>query len=65
MDQRYKDFGPVYGVYLFFKPQLVVGDVDMLKDILVRDWHVFADRMSGLKTGDDVADSFLISVSGN
>ena len=65
MDQRYKKYGPVYGMYLFFMPQLVVGDVDMLKDILVRDWHVFADRQNGRKTGDPIIDRFLTSLTGN
>ena len=65
MDQRYNKYGQVYGMYLFYTPQLVVGDVDMLKDLLVRDWHVFADRTSGLKTGDPIMDKFLTSLSGN
>ena len=65
MDSRYNKYGPVYGMYMLLTPQLVVGDPEMLKDILVRDWHVFADRTKGRKSGDEVTDNFLTALSGN
>lgn len=52
-------------MFMFFIPQLVIGDPDMLKDILVRDWHVFADRQHGRKSGNPIIDSFLTALSGN
>lgn len=42
----------------------MAGDPDMIKDIFVRDWHVFADRTTGKKSGDPVFDNFLTVKSG-
>ena len=64
MESRRKKYGPVHGLYRGTKPQLVLGDPDMLKDALVRDWHAFADRRGGGKDGNHVTDNFLTSLSG-
>ena len=39
---------PVFGLYLRSTPLLVVNDLDLIKDILIRDFSLFADR--GLNT---------------
>lgn len=65
LDDRWKQYGPVHGMYRKLKPQLVIGDTDMLKDVLVRDWHVFADRRGDSRDGNAITDNFLTSISGN
>lgn len=65
MDDRYKKYGQLYAMYMFSIPQLVVADPDMIKDILVRDWHIFADRVHGRRTGDNITDNFMTNLSGN
>ncbi|GFR77108.1 thromboxane A synthase [Elysia marginata] len=37
-------YGPVVGVYFMRRPMLVVSDVNMLKQILVTDFHNFTNR---------------------
>ena len=64
LDSRWRKYGPVHGTYRGSKPQLVLGDPDMLKDALVRDWHVFADRRGGSKDGNRITDNFLVTLSG-
>lgn len=35
---------PFVGIYLFFRPALLVRDVDLVRNILVKDFEHFADR---------------------
>ena len=45
MDEYYKKYGRLYKMYLFGKvPCLVVGDPEMVKDILVKEFDSFSDR---------------------
>lgn len=39
-----KKYGRVFGVYSGYIPVLVVGDPEILKDILIRNFHMFSDR---------------------
>ncbi|CAL1538784.1 unnamed protein product [Lymnaea stagnalis] len=39
-------YGRVYGIYFFRHPALVVTDPELMKQILVRDFNSFRDRMS-------------------
>ncbi|XP_025103410.1 cytochrome P450 3A5-like [Pomacea canaliculata] len=39
-----KQFGHVYGTFFVLKPMVVVSDLDILKEILVKDFNNFADR---------------------
>src|SRR5699024_6522675 len=36
--------GKVYGTYLLFSPTLTVADPDIIKQVLVKDFNIFADR---------------------
>ncbi|CAH3190591.1 unnamed protein product [Porites evermanni] len=47
--ERYKKYGKVYGSYLFREPFLVVGDLDMVKEILVKEFPKFHDRKAVLE----------------
>lgn len=64
LTDRQKKFGGVYGTFQGFQPQLVISDPEMIKDILIRDWHVFADRTGGIKSGNPIVDNFLTALSG-
>jgi len=42
----YKKYGKVYGMYFFRLPFLMVGDPDMIKEILIKEFPKFHDRRS-------------------
>lgn len=41
--------GPFGGMYIFTKPILLVTDLDLIKQILVKDFHVFPNRQHHVK----------------
>ncbi|XP_077564655.1 cytochrome P450 3A13-like [Haemaphysalis longicornis] len=50
--ERYQKFGRVFGIYEGGKPTLVVADPDLVKQILVKDCHVFPNgRLLQAKDG--------------
>lgn len=44
MDQWKAEFGDVYGYFVGMKPYVVVGDLDMVQQVLIRDFHKFVNR---------------------
>lgn len=64
MTRNWNKYGSVHGLYRGIVPHLVVGDPDMLKDVLVRNWTTFADRRGGCVDGNPITDNFLVSLSG-
>lgn len=45
MDTKWtKQYGKVFGTYLFTLPEIIVSDVDLLKQLLVKDFHNFTNR---------------------
>lgn len=64
LTDRQKEFGSVYGTFQGLQPQLVISDPEMIKDIFIRDWHAFADRSGGMKSGNPIVDNFLTALSG-
>ncbi|XP_073813636.1 probable cytochrome P450 6a21 [Musca autumnalis] len=42
--QRFKGTGPFAGFYWFFKPAVFVLEPDLIKHILIKDFHNFSDR---------------------
>ena len=59
MSECSKKYGSVYGVYRGTVPHLIIGDPEMLKDVMVGDWQVFADRRGGCIDGNPITDNFL------
>lgn len=57
--------GRIYGMYEGRRPTLVIGDPDVLRDIMIKDFHFFTDRRD-LSTGrdDDVAQHMLQLLNG-
>ena len=43
-------YGPVVGVFFMRRPMLVINDVNMLKQILITDFHNFTNRGVGAKS---------------
>ncbi|XP_020604908.1 cytochrome P450 3A8-like [Orbicella faveolata] len=44
--ELYKKYGKVFGLYFFRQPFLMVGDPDMIKEILIKEFPKFHDRLS-------------------
>lgn len=65
MEEEWEKYGPIYGVYNQMQPQLVLGDPECIKDVLIRDWNVFQDRQGLSKDGNPITDNFLPALSGN
>ncbi|KAF8781602.1 Cytochrome P450 3A24 like protein [Argiope bruennichi] len=57
------ELGRVFGGFEGTKPNLVVNDPDLLRDVLVKDFHVFPYRRL-IPTGDPIADSMVTVVTG-
>ncbi|GBM46364.1 Cytochrome P450 3A8 [Araneus ventricosus] len=56
--------GRVYGTFEGSKPVVIVTDPDLLRDILVKDFHVFPYRRVS-NIGDPVADSVVMNLTGD
>ncbi|XP_035726462.1 cytochrome P450 6k1-like [Vespa mandarinia] len=48
-----RDDDPYIGFYIFHKPALMIRDMRLIKQILVKDFNVFSDRMFGGKNEKD------------
>lgn len=60
---HYREYGGVYGIYEMSKPVLVIGDPELLKTILIRDFSFFMNRRDRGK--HPVAKFFLTQLKGN
>lgn len=62
--KNYETYGRVYGSYQGIVPTLVVGDPDLLSDVLVKDFKAFSDRTEAQKVGNDVWKKLIMNLSG-
>ncbi|GFQ94491.1 cytochrome P450 3A18 [Trichonephila clavata] len=58
-----KEHGRVAGTFEGSSPSVMVAEPDLLRDILVKDFHIFPYR-NPMKTGDDIADKMVSTVIG-
>lgn len=42
--EQQQKYGKIYGYYQFFSKGLVINDPDLVRDIMVRDFHIFPDH---------------------
>lgn len=52
------------GFYSFFQPQILVKDLDLIKNILVKDFNVFPDRGVYYNEADDPLSAHLFAIEG-
>ncbi|XP_067135727.1 cytochrome P450 3A21-like [Centruroides vittatus] len=55
----YKKYGKIFGIYEGAAPVLVIADPHLLKNILIKDFHVFSEGR-GLRFGDNIIDRMLV-----
>ncbi|CAG2117969.1 unnamed protein product, partial [Medioppia subpectinata] len=60
--QRYKKYGKIYGVFEGNKPILRIGDPELVKQIMVKDFHVYQTRRAGSNARHPVADLIISQV---
>ncbi|XP_054157200.1 cytochrome P450 3A8-like [Oppia nitens] len=61
---NYKKYGKVYGAYMGNKPALGISDPQLVKEMNIKDFHVFTDRQEFL-FGDELQDRALSNLRGN
>ncbi|GIY32256.1 cytochrome P450 3A21 [Caerostris darwini] len=61
--QRYQELGKIYGHFEGTRPLLSVAEPALLRDILVKDFHIFPNRRSFV-TGDPITDKMMSVVQG-
>ncbi|XP_023219934.1 uncharacterized protein LOC111621915 [Centruroides sculpturatus] len=54
----YNKYGKIFGIYEGTNPVLIIADPDLLKDILVKDFHVFSE-IRDIQFGDPIIDKML------
>ncbi|EDW10111.1 uncharacterized protein Dmoj_GI18704 [Drosophila mojavensis] len=61
---KYKDSGPLFGIYFFMKPVYVVTDMDLLKQIFIKDFSNFDSRGLFYNEQDDPLSAHLFAIDG-
>ncbi|CAG2117140.1 unnamed protein product, partial [Medioppia subpectinata] len=59
-DNRLEKYGKIYGAYMGSKPQLVVAEPELVKNIMIKDFHLFVNH-NNLGSIDEIADHSLLS----
>ncbi|XP_067135814.1 uncharacterized protein [Centruroides vittatus] len=54
----YNKYGKIFGIYEGTNPVLMIADPDLLRDILVKDFHVFSE-IRDIQFGDPIVDKML------
>lgn len=62
---EFKKEDKVAGMFLFFKPVLMVLDIHLVKDILIKDFNNFNDRGMYYNEADDPLSAHLFSLEAN
>ncbi|XP_055375911.1 probable cytochrome P450 6a21 [Condylostylus longicornis] len=62
---KFKGKIPFIGLFLFFKPTITILNLDYVKNILIKDFHVFADRGIYYNERDDPLSAHLFALDGH
>ncbi|CAG2171743.1 unnamed protein product, partial [Oppiella nova] len=60
-----KKFGKLYGYYFKAQPILTISDPDLIKTILVKDFHLFTDRSDIVASSDSIVSKNLVQLTGD
>lgn len=63
--QKLKSYGPIGGLYVFFYPVAIVTDLDLIKQILVKDFTNFMDRGHYFDIKHDPISAHLFNIEGD
>jgi cytochrome P450 family 6 len=59
---EFKEKGPICGIYFFVKPNIIVTDLDVVRDVLIRDFDVFHNRGLYSNARDDPIGAHLVTL---
>lgn len=64
MYKKLKHQGPIGGAYMFVKPFAIITDLDLLKQIMIKDFSVFSNRVAYFNEEDDPLSAHVINLEG-
>lgn len=62
---QYKTVTPVMGVFIWFRPTIILYDLEVIKDVLVKNFNHFHDRGAYCNAKTDPLSGHLFSLEGN
>ncbi|XP_033231387.1 cytochrome P450 6k1-like [Belonocnema kinseyi] len=54
---------PYVGIYIFDKPYLLLRDPEIIKRVLIQDFHIFSDKLSHSSKNDDISNQNLFYIN--
>lgn len=63
--EKFKIGNKMCGFYLLQSPRLIIMDLDLIKNILIKDFHNFVDRGVYNNAEDDPLSAHLFAIEGN
>ncbi len=64
MYRKLKPQGPIGGAYMYLKPFAVITDLDLLKQIMIKDFNFFSNRVAYFNEEDDPLSAHVINLEG-
>lgn len=62
MYSQLKQEGPICGIYIYFRTVAMATNLDLIKNILIRDFHIFPNRGRYFNEQDDPLSAHLINI---
>ncbi|EDV35648.1 uncharacterized protein Dana_GF12365 [Drosophila ananassae] len=62
--EQFKGKSPIAGLFMFFKPTAMIMDLDLIKQVLIKDFHHFQDRGLFNNPEDDPLTGHLLNLQG-
>lgn len=63
--QKLKHKGPVGGIFVFFNPIAIITDLNLIRQILIKDFHIFPDRAHYFDKKNDPISAHLVNIEGS